>query len=170
MFIETKEIGPEGLTVDRLIDCPPLELDGGERVDVARSHLTGELLREGAGISFAGEIDTVATLICSRCLESYPLSLDLHFDLLYTTAPEAGGRETRLNEEQVTLTHFDGERIDLSDLLIEQIYLGLPLKPLCKSDCRGLCPRCGTNRNVAPCTCQEKRAEDPRLLALKKLL
>jgi uncharacterized protein len=171
MFIETKEIGPEGLIVDRRIECAPLPLEGGESAQIATVHLTGELYREEEGISFTGEIATVATLPCSRCLDPYALPLDLDFELLYTTTPEAASKgESRVDEERITLAQFDGKKIDLTALLAEQIYLGLPLKPLCRADCRGLCPKCGTNLNLGACGCQEERVEDPRLLILKKLL
>lgn len=171
MYIETKEIGPEGLVIDRRIDAFPLRLRDGEEIRVDRAHLAGELVREEGGISFSGDIETAATLPCSRCLETYPLPLHLHFDLLYTVRPEHATRgESRVDEEQVTMTQYNGERIDLAALLAEQVYLGLPLKPLCRADCRGLCPQCGTNRNQGTCACREARAEDPRLLILKKLL
>jgi DUF177 domain-containing protein len=171
MFIETKEIGPQGLVVERTIDAFQLPLREGEVVQIDTVHLNGELVREQDGFSFAGDIGTVATLPCSRCLETYNLPLDLHFHLAYTTRPEALERgESRVDEDSITVNQFDGQRIDLGQLLSEQVYLGLPLKPLCSADCHGLCPRCGTNLNQVACGCREERAEDPRLLVLKKLL
>ncbi|HEU4402148.1 MAG TPA: DUF177 domain-containing protein [Candidatus Polarisedimenticolia bacterium] len=171
MYIEIKEIGPEGLMVDRYINGPSLPLQGNDKALLQRVRITGELFRDDGDVSFTGDIGTVATLSCSRCLEPYALPLDLHFDLLYTTDLETIGEgESRVNEDQITLTHYAGERIDLGELLREQIYLGLPLKPLCRTECRGLCSRCGTNLNETTCTCREERAEDPRLLVLKKLL
>src|SRR5258706_56498 len=172
MFIGTKEIGPEGLEVDRYFnELPPLPLDGSEVVRLGAVHLTGRIQREASDLEFAGDIETEAALNCSRCLESYGLPLTLHFSLLYTTSPDAAGRkERRVNEESVTLTRYDGVRLDLKALLAEQIYLGLPLKPLCSDDCRGLCSRCGTNLNLGRCECQEKRIDDPRLQALQTLL
>jgi DUF177 domain-containing protein len=172
MFIEIKEIGPEGLEIDRLIaEFPPLPLDGSEVVRVGEIHLTGQLRREAAGVDFAGDIETAATVTCSRCLEAYRLPLALHFRLFYTTSPDATGRkERRVDEESVTLTRYDGVRLDVRSLLSEQIYLGLPLKPLCTEDCRGLCARCGTNLNQRPCDCREQRIDDPRLQVLKTLL
>jgi uncharacterized protein len=171
MYIETKEIGPEGLTVDRVIDVLPVPVEGGEVVRVDRVHLTGEFLKASGGISFTGDVGTVATLACSRCLEHYSLPLELHFNLLFTTSPEAvGGGESRVSQDRITESHYDGARIDLGELVAEQLYLGLPLKPLCRPDCLGLCPRCGVNRNLGSCDCREERDADPRLLALKKLL
>jgi len=172
IFIETKEIGPEGLAVDRWIETlQTLPVEGGEVVKVGRTHLTGDLSREPGRLAFTGDIGTVAILACSRCLEEYSVPLDLHFDLIYTTAPEGPMRkESRVEEESITLTHYNGLRVDLEALLREQIYLGLPLKPLCRPDCHGLCPRCGTNLNHGTCGCPKERNDDPRFLALKKLL
>jgi len=172
MFIETKEIGPDGLVVEK--DQPwslPPPLPGDELVSVERIRLSGEVHEEGDAFAFSGKIETVATLGCSRCLEPYTLPLHLHFDLLYTARPEdASGRESRVDEEEFTAVHFDGGRIDLDALLAEQIYLGIPLKPLCREECHGLCPRCGTNLNVGSCGCPEQPDPDPRLSPLKALV
>ena len=171
MYIEIKEIGPEGLSVSRSMKAFRLPLIGNEGVQVDTVHLNGELSRDQDGISFAGLIETVATLSCSRCLEEFSLPLELPFDLFYTTEPEgAGNAATRIDDDMVTRVHLDGARIDLQSLLSEQVYLGLPLKPLCRPDCLGLCPRCGTNLNAGGCACAEERTEDPRLQVLKNLL
>ena len=171
MFIETKEIGPEGLIVSRSIDAFRLPVSDQDSVRVDRVQLSGELQRDQDGFSFVGQIETAATLSCSRCLEEYSSALDLPFDLFYTTSREGGAREdSRIDEEMVTAIYFEGARIDLMALVSEQVYLGLPLKPLCRPDCQGLCPRCGTNLNTGACACAEKRTEDPRLRVLKNLL
>ena len=172
MYIETKEIGPDGLVVeeDQAWTLPPPR-PGDELVKVERIKLTGEVHEEGDSFAFAGEIETVATLGCCRCLEPYALPLHLRFDLLYTARPEeASTGESRVDEEEFTAVHFDGGRIDLDALLAEQIYLGLPLKPLCREDCAGLCPRCGTNLNQGSCGCPTQPEPDPRLSPLKALV
>lgn len=171
MYIEIKEIGPEGLAVSRSIGAFRLPLGGGEGIQVDTVHLSGELHKEENGISFEGQIETSARLSCSRCLDEYTLPLELPFDLIYTTVPEGSrSADSRIDDDMVTRVHFDGGRIDLQSLLAEQVYLGLPLKPLCRPDCLGLCPRCGTNLNVGDCSCAEERTEDPRLRVLKNLL
>jgi len=176
MYIKTKEIGPDGLIIDRRfkydLPDPP---EGVEAVSIGEVHITGELGRTGDGIEFRGDIETVATTACSRCLEPYSLPMALHFQLLYTLESSTSNRgERRIDEESITHAHYDGARINLGELLEEQVYLGLPLKPLCRADCKGLCSRCGTNLNVEACECPEKQdgtgTEDPRLLTLKSLL
>ena len=66
--------------------------------------------------------------------------------------------------------YYEGDRLDLGEVIREQVLLGLPLKPLCREDCQGLCPRCGKNRNAGPCGCTpEEEAGDARLEPLRKL-
>jgi len=171
MYIETKEIGPEGLTISRSIQGYRLPSGDAEGIQVDAVQLNGDLDKREDGISFSGRIRTSAHLACSRCLEDYSLPLDLPFDLFYTASPEGGAEDgDRIDDDMITRVHFDGARIDLGALLSEQLYLGLPLKPLCRPDCHGLCPRCGTNLNDGDCACAEERTEDPRLRVLKNLL
>ncbi len=171
MYLETKEIGPEGLAVDRRLELTPQTGRGEEPIRVGPVHLSGELFRVDGDIAFSGDIETVAALSCSRCVEPFDLPLGLHFNLLYVAAPEETLKgESRVHDDSITISHYDGERIDLDELLAEQIYLGLPLKPLCTPDCKGLCAGCGANLNLEACRCREERSGDPRLLGLKSLL
>jgi uncharacterized protein len=77
------------------------------------------------------------------------------------------GRE--MAEDDPSLVLYDQPQIDLAQVAREQCYLAVPMKPLCRPDCQGLCPHCGTNRNTGTCTC-ENRWEDPRLAGLKSIL
>ena len=171
MYIETKEIDTDGIAIERTLSysLPPAGKVEDE-VRIGPVHLQGHLQKDGSSVAFAGDIRTMADLPCSRCLEMYSLPLDLHFDLLYTTEPEKIEKgESRVDESSITEVHYDGTRIDLDALFGEQILLGLPLKPLCREDCRGLCPQCGANLNSEACGCSMERDVDPRFAALKKL-
>jgi uncharacterized protein len=77
--------------------------------------------------------------------------------------------EIEVEDDDVSLTFYRDEQIDLNELLREQFYLALPMKPLCFVGCKGICPQCGTNRNTAPCDCSPQW-EDPRMAGLKTLL
>jgi uncharacterized protein len=124
-----------------------------------------------------GTVKTELELACSRCLEPYRMPIDREFDLRYLPAgsaeqsgaadDEGGGDE--VEDDDVAVTFYRDEQIDLDELLREQFYLALPMKPLCREDCQGICPQCGTNRNTAPCDCNPQW-EDPRLAGLKTLL
>jgi uncharacterized protein len=76
--------------------------------------------------------------------------------------------EHEMDDEDLETSYYRDDQIDLSELLREQFYLALPMKPLCRDDCRGLCPECGINLNAGTCTCAPTW-EDPRLAALKEL-
>lgn len=121
-----------------------------------------------------GTIATALELRCSRCLEPFALPVNASFDLRYlpegTAMPEATEAEDgEISADDASATFYRDDEIDLGELIAEQFYLALPMKPLCRADCKGLCPHCGTNLNVETCQCQE-RWEDPRLAGLKALI
>jgi uncharacterized protein len=116
-----------------------------------------------------GSARTALELPCSRCLEPYVLPIDASFDLRYLPASEIATEEEReLQDEDVGTSYYRDDRIDLDELLREQFYLALPMKPLCSDACRGLCPQCGTNLNTGACQCAPVW-EDPRLAPLRAL-
>jgi uncharacterized protein len=116
-----------------------------------------------------GSIATVLELVCSRCLETFPLPITAAFDLRYLPQSENTGGEREVGDDDLSEAFYRDDVIDLGQLIEEQFYLTLPMKPLCRPDCKGLCPNCGTNLNVAACGCQV-RWEDPRLAGLKALI
>ena len=120
-----------------------------------------------------GTVKTELELQCSRCLEPFVLPVDREFDLRYlphgAAEPESDDEEAEVEDDDVAVTFYRDDVIDLNELLREQFYLALPMKPLCREDCKGICPQCGTNRNTAPCECNPQW-EDDRMAGLKTLL
>jgi uncharacterized protein len=106
---------------------------------------------------FAGNFEVP----CARCVEPVEIPLGAEFDLIFRPAGQTRGAGT------VDYCAGDGNRLLskgqslLEDVLREQVLLSLPAKTLCKPDCKGLCPRCGVNRNIQPCNCEEGPS-DPR--------
>jgi uncharacterized protein len=96
--------------------------------------------------------------------------VDVAFDLLFLPAPTASAvdAEQEIGDDDIGVSFYQDDEIDLGELLREQFYLALPMKPLCREDCQGLCPVCGTNRNTAPCDCKTDWV-DPRMEALRNL-
>jgi uncharacterized protein len=116
-----------------------------------------------------GSAKTELELPCSRCLEPFRMPVDAPFDLRYHPAAEISAEDEReIEEEDLGTSYYRDDQIDLNDLLREQFYLALPMKPLCREGCRGLCPQCGTNLNGGGCQCQTGW-EDPRLAPLNAL-
>jgi uncharacterized protein len=117
-----------------------------------------------------GTLRTVLEMSCSRCLEPYRLPVDAVLNLRYLPVSErSSDDEKEIAEEDVDISFYQDDQIDLTELLREQFYLALPMKPLCREDCRGLCPQCGVNRNTGTCDCGDGW-EDPRLAPLKGLI
>jgi uncharacterized protein len=115
-----------------------------------------------------GTARTELELPCSRCLEPFRLPVNAAFDQRHLPQTEAPGDEAEIAEEDLETSFYRDEQIDLNELLREQFYLALPMKPLCRDDCKGLCPQCGTNLNTGTCECAIGW-EDPRLAPLKQL-
>jgi uncharacterized protein len=132
--------------------------------------LAFDVLKDRDEYRLVGGVRTRLDLTCSRCLESFPWPIDVSFDLRYLPASaNAGEGEREVEEDDLTTAFYRDDTIDLRQLLAEQFYLALPMKPLCDEQCRGLCPVCGTNRNQAACDCRQEW-EDPRLAGLKAFL
>ena len=93
------------------------------------------------------------------------MAFDLHYQPL---VPHQGPSEREVEAGDLDAAFYENDEIDLGQLMGEQFYLSLPMKPLCKDDCKGLCSTCGTNLNKATCDCNTQW-EDPRLAALRAL-
>ena len=116
-----------------------------------------------------GSVQTTLEMPCSRCLEAFSWPVDASFDLRYQPhARNTGEGEREIEEDDLTTAFYEHDTIDLGQLMREQFYLALPMKPLCGENCRGLCTLCGTNLNREACSCR-REWEDPRLAVLRKL-
>lgn len=116
-----------------------------------------------------GRVKTTLEMPCSRCLEPFTVDVDAPFDLRYQPhAEHHGGGDREVEADDMDTAFYENDEIDLGQLMEEQFYLSLPMKPLCQDDCKGLCSNCGTNLNRATCDCNTTW-EDPRLEALKGL-
>ena len=103
----------------------------------------------------AGHVTGEIELVCSRCLEPFTLPIASDFDLRYVPRIEnVGEGEREVEEDDLATAFYDDEQIDLAHLIMEQFQLALPMKPLCKDACKGLCPQCGTNLNTGSCDLQ----------------
>jgi uncharacterized protein len=108
-------------------------------------------------VEVEGQVETTLRQSCSRCLEEYEETLSAPFALTYTRelpeVEEDSGDEVEISAEEMGLILFEGEEIDLREAVQEQVIMGLPLQPLCRRECKGLCPQCGANLNEGECGC-----------------
>ena len=116
-----------------------------------------------------GHIDTRAQVECDRCLQPVELPVDADFALGYITGSDYESSEAaELTDEEMSVSVFDGEAIDVDEIVKEQILLAVPTRMLCREDCKGICPECGIDRNSGECACVTDDV-DPRWAALKNL-
>jgi uncharacterized protein len=144
--------------------------EGDPYLIVAPVDLAFEIHKDKDRFRLVGTVVTELELGCSRCLDPFRLPVAAPFDLRYLPASEASSdAEREVDDEDLETSYYQNDVIDLNELLREQFYLVLPMKPLCRDDCRGLCAQCGTNLNTGSCNCAPVW-EDPRLAPLKNLL
>ncbi|HUT32784.1 MAG TPA: DUF177 domain-containing protein [Planctomycetota bacterium] len=152
----------------------PRELDlTAERVefrDPVQVAVTVTRLQED--VLAEGKANTTAHAECSRCLEDVPLELHGEFEALYV--PDTGRFAKRMDHPDFAGTgqrvnFYSEQTIDLADEIRQCVLLELPMKPLCRPDCAGLCPSCGEDLNKGPCSCKPAADEGP-FAALRKLI
>jgi len=137
---------------------------------VAPVDLAFEIHKDKDKFRLVGTVATELELACSRCLDPFRLPVAAPFDLRYLPASDVSSDpEREVDDEDLETSYYENGAIDLNELLREQFYLALPMKPLCRDDCRGLCAQCGANLNTGACDCAPVW-EDPRLAPLKNLL
>jgi uncharacterized protein len=130
----------------------------------------GRVRRSGHEVRLKGRITARAEVDCDRCLKAVPVPVETEFDVTYVPEEDYRASEAaELQEEDLGLSVFDGETIDVDELVREQLLLALPTRALCAEECKGLCPVCGADRNSAACDCATKEV-DPRWAGLKAMM
>jgi uncharacterized protein len=156
MFIDINTLGPEGLAFDRVLHLRGREGPSLESLDDVEAHVSGSLVPDDGEADLTAQLEATMRLQCGRCLEYFPWVARTRFDLRVVRAPKEDPEDEFVAPEG---------KLELEGMVTEQLYLVLPLKPVCSPDCRGLCPSCGANRNLDPCTCSDQPI-DPRLAPL----
>jgi uncharacterized protein len=172
MLLDLSRLRGGGGRIDRQ-DPPETFNSADEDLRVAATVVFGADAQKDHGkVRLVGKVTTELEVACSRCLEPFRVPVDSAFDLLFLPladqAEVAGDDDHQLGDDDTNSSFYEGESIDLAQVIREQCYLSLPMKPLCRPDCQGLCPVCGTNRNLETCSCQSEWV-DPRMEALRRL-
>ena len=177
MFLEIKEL--ELHPIDFKEEFQPGTIDLGEDVRQRTPLATdgrAELVEEHHGkhlviqdIRLRGKLATRLELSCARCLDAVTQDVKRQFELLYRPlGTDAGKDELSVTDAEAEIGYYRGEGLLLEDVLREQVLLAVPLKIICRDDCKGLCPHCGKNLNLEQCSCATPH-EDPRWEALKEI-
>lgn len=171
MFFSVQELELKKVLFE--VAFPPGEIDFQDsglrqKTPLATSGLA-ELLANTLGeIRIQGDLEVTMEASCDRCLEPAAFPIQSHFDLFYRPAVEAASEEIEIDEGESEIAFYEGDGIELKDVLREYVLLAMPMQKVCREDCHGICPWCGQNRNVTACDCEPKPIDD-RWAALKKL-
>lgn len=125
--------------------------------------------RAGLDLFFQGSVRGRVRGVCARCAEEYDLPLDAPFTVVLTPRAADPATSAELTADDLAFGFYEGTEVDLTPLVSEQTLLALPTRPLCREECRGLCPRCGINLNNGTCACVAETAT-PRLAVLQQLV
>jgi uncharacterized protein len=160
MLYKFNDISDDGLSLnvplsaDWLKDeCPDLDCKLAHEGLRFRGHLS----RQGEDAFLRGTLSGVFDYTCARCLELAKVPVRLPVQVTYVAADEDEEDE---DQDDEGVAHFDGDEINIGPELREQLLLNMPLNPVCRETCAGLCPSCGINRNEKACDCAAKQAPD----------
>jgi uncharacterized protein len=177
--MEFKVVDLEREPIEFDLELAPGEVDFGEEAAQEGQLLTSglaEVLHEHRGpkdivadIRLRGKLSGTFRIPCARCVEPVDKALDTEFDLIFRPADaDSESSERAITASETESGYYQKDGLLLEVVLREQVLLALPARTLCKEDCKGLCPRCGENRNVTACNCDEGPS-DPRWQALAGL-
>lgn len=168
MIIDIDRLPREGIKISRNFELLLDEIIEEDAVFLLPVHADISVKKVGEEVFVKGKIKTLLSFVCSRCLVPFEFPVDSHFDLVYLPEELEVAREELSNDDLVTSFYYS-RKIDLKEVVLEQINLTFPFKPLCSKDCQGICPVCGKNINSGDCSCATKDS-DSRLEKLKIFL
>ena len=157
--IKKNLVGSKILTYE--VTPEELEISPDDLAVIGPVRFTGTITNAGDVLLLQGKVSATVKRVCGRCLEEFTSTSEAEVLEKYYPAGTVATEADALV--------YDGDLVDVAAALRESLVLAEPLKVLCKEDCKGLCPVCGANRNLHPCTCDTTRL-DPRFSALKELL
>jgi uncharacterized protein len=169
MIVDLLSVSDEPLPFNFKIAANEIDLDTEGVQIIGDIEVVGELRKSAAKTDVRGSIKAPVEIECTRCLTPIKRELDIVFDVDFIDRelfPE--GKETHLENGDLDTDVIEGNELDLTQVAREQILLNLPEQVLCREDCKGICPTCGSDLNEGDCTCSDDNI-DPRWAALKDL-
>ncbi|HSC26710.1 MAG TPA: DUF177 domain-containing protein [Vicinamibacterales bacterium] len=163
MIIRVSELEEQGLRIDDVAAFADALNDPTWRLE----SIALEIEPDGPDVFVRGRLAATVLLTCGRCVETFSGRIDADVDVRVVPKP-SGADTVELGADDLDVDFYENDELDLARVVANEATLALPMKPLCRPDCRGLCAACGANRNVVACTCAQ-RPPDPRLAALGDL-
>ncbi len=174
-LVDLKDLAHEKVSFQGTFEPGAIDFSAESVRQVAPMVWESSAERAGVEVRIAGSLKTTMELTCSRCLDPARCDINKSFDLFFRHRDELmfdEDDEIELTEKDTKTAFFTGTQLAIGDILREQVLLALPMKPLCRVDCEGLCPVCGTNLNSGGCNCPQENFKPhlDTLLEIKKRL
>lgn len=168
MRIEVESLERAGKEFSHIYAPGELTLeDGGVRF-AEQANLSGRASRKNEEVQLRGKISTRVEVACDRCHRDVSVPIETEFDVKYVPAREDGEEAAELGADDLNASVYGGDWVDADELVREQVLLSVPMRVLCKDECKGLCAGCGADLNDEACSCQQEGI-DPRWAALATL-
>ena len=169
MFIEVTEIEGGSRSFDFTIEPDDIALDHPGFRLTGNLQMSGEAVRRAAQIEVKGAITGHAEIDCTRCLQPIERTISVDFEIGFVEAENfTSEKDHEVQVDDLDTDVLDSNSIDLKQIATEQVILNVPEQVFCRPDCKGLCAKCGADRNLIDCKCDDDEV-DPRWAALKKL-
>jgi uncharacterized protein len=160
MKIELDRLQELGGRFSHIYQPQELSLDDEDAALAEPADVRGSIKRSGEAVDLRGELRATIEVSCGRCLKPVRIPVNADFEeRLIPAVSWSGEPQHELTEDDLNLSVFDGEAIDLDELVREEILLAVPGHVLCREDCQGLCPGCGIDRNLGTCQCETKEID-----------
>jgi uncharacterized protein len=174
-FVDLKDLVDEKASLEGSFEPGDIDFSRDNIRQASALNWSATAERAGAEIRINGLLQTTVEMMCSRCLEPARQDINKSFDLFFRQRDELmfdEDQEIALTEKDTQTAFFTGTHLAIGEILREQVLLALPMKALCRVDCKGLCPNCGMNLNSGKCNCQMDKFSPhmDTLLELKKRL
>jgi len=167
VFIEIEDLKPEPLHVRHVYSIGEINFSHEDAVLSAPVATDFVLTHKDRDLRVDGTLATAIRFTCSRCTKEFSRPLSASFDLSYLPQPKwiKEDAEIELRYEDMVVAYYDGIALDVDQMILEQLELSIPMKFVCREDCKGLCYRCGADLNEGACLCR-KEETDSRLSVL----
>jgi uncharacterized protein len=172
MRIRVDSIHEGSKPIEGTVDPTAMQLDDSYCSFDKPLTFSGYATRNAEDVRVKGSLTGSIKSQCSRCLEAFTMTIDLVMDTAFVPRRGDSEDEDGTFEPGSILSYYDGDSIDLLQEIKDLILVNLPIKPICRPDCRGLCPQCGAELNKSPCQCEQDKGLSPfdKLKELKSKL
>ena len=158
VLIDIDRLPKEGLRLSRDFEFLSLDLVEENAVFLEPAHAEVAVRLVGDEILVQGEVTARLSFVCSRCLTPFEFPVASKFDLIYLPE-ELDGLAEELSDEKIDQMYYNGRQLDLRAVVLEQLNLTFPAKPLCAPGCEGICAVCGEIIRDAKCSCVVKETD-----------